>query len=127
MNDETQTPLAPGLRAELPRRRADLRAEVQASETARRDGRGRETGDFKDDAAWAQQAESAEAEEQRDLDELADVEAALRRLDAGTYGSCVDCGEALDAARLLARRSAGRCLRCQQACEGAPRSRARPV
>jgi RNA polymerase-binding transcription factor DksA len=34
--------------------------------------------------------------------ELADVEAALRRLDEGTYGTCEVCGEQIDESRLTA-------------------------
>jgi DnaK suppressor protein len=40
-----------------------------------------------------------------------EVEAALGRLDAGTYGICVVCGEAIGDARLEARPSARTCLR----------------
>ncbi len=40
-----------------------------------------------------------------------EVEAALGRLDAGTYGACVVCGEPIPAARLEARPSARTCVR----------------
>jgi len=42
------------------------------------------------------------------------VLAALARLDDGTYGRCVDCGQELDEARLDARPEAARCLADQQ-------------
>lgn len=38
---------------------------------------------------------------------------ALRRLDAGTYGTCVNCGTALPDERLDARPEAARCVNCQ--------------
>ena len=41
------------------------------------------------------------------------VVAALGRLDAGTYGRCVDCGTELPEERLEARPEAARCVRDQ--------------
>jgi RNA polymerase-binding transcription factor DksA len=44
-------------------------------------------------------------------------ESALERLAAGTWGQCVDCGDALGAARLEMRPEAERCPTCQSAFE----------
>ncbi len=41
------------------------------------------------------------------------VAAALERIDAGAYGRCVDCGEAVPEGRLEARPDAARCITCQ--------------
>lgn len=49
--------------------------------------------------------------------ELGDIEAALERLQAGTYGRCCDCGVALAPARLSAYPSAKRCIDCQSLAE----------
>jgi DnaK suppressor protein len=38
---------------------------------------------------------------------------ALRRIEAGTYGTCVDCGAAVPGGRLEARPEAARCVACQ--------------
>ncbi|WP_248965724.1 TraR/DksA family transcriptional regulator [Sphaerisporangium perillae] len=38
---------------------------------------------------------------------------ALRRLDAGVYGRCVDCGKPVPEGRLAARPEAARCVQCQ--------------
>jgi DnaK suppressor protein len=38
---------------------------------------------------------------------------ALRRLDDGTYGVCVDCGGAVPEGRLEAKPEAARCMACQ--------------
>jgi RNA polymerase-binding transcription factor DksA len=57
------------------------------------------------------------AEAHQLLSELADVEAALGRMQAGTYGECVDCGEAIAHARLRAYPAATRCIACQGALE----------
>lgn len=45
------------------------------------------------------------------------VEAALRRVDEGTYGRCQDCGTDLPEERLDARPEAARCINCQHQLE----------
>ena len=70
-----------------------------------------------DDAADLTQADSEDAlrlvvEQQR-----TEVQAALVRIDEGTYGTCVDCQQSLPEDRLEARPEAARCLDCQQAME----------
>lgn len=45
-------------------------------------------------------------------DELAAVDAARARVDAGTYGMCERCGAPVGAARLAVRPAAARCVRC---------------
>jgi RNA polymerase-binding protein DksA len=49
----------------------------------------------------------------REVAELADIEAALERMRGGTYGECVDCGEDIVLARLEAYPTAKRCQPCQ--------------
>jgi len=44
---------------------------------------------------------------------MSQVEAALRRLDAGTYGDCAGCGEPIPLQRLLVQPAAERCAACQ--------------
>ncbi len=46
------------------------------------------------------------------LDERAEVERALARVDAGTYGACVGCGRPIPPARLEARPMATMCVEC---------------
>jgi DnaK suppressor protein len=50
-------------------------------------------------------------------DQRAQVLAALERVEAGTYGSCVDCGKSLPEERLDARPEAERCVDCQHTME----------
>jgi DnaK suppressor protein len=45
---------------------------------------------------------------------LAEVERALDRIDAGMYGTCERCGEPIDPARLEARPWALLCIDCKQ-------------
>jgi len=51
---------------------------------------------------------------ERELAELAAIDAALTRLQAGTYGECTDCGVAIAPARLQATPEAPRCIHCQE-------------
>jgi len=48
------------------------------------------------------------------VQELADIDAALHRLDAGTYGDCVSCGEPIGDARLKVRPAATQCRDCAE-------------
>jgi DnaK suppressor protein len=49
--------------------------------------------------------------------ELGDIEAALKRIQAGTYGQCTDCGVVIPPARLQAYPTAKRCINCQSLAE----------
>jgi DnaK suppressor protein len=104
------------LRDLLTYRLAELRADVHAAEQERRDSAGAvtpEVADRKDEAAQHQWSDLGGAQEQRDRDEMNQVEAALHRLDAGTYGDCADCGEPIPMQRLLVQPAAERCAPCQ--------------
>lgn len=48
----------------------------------------------------------------RDQDRVRRIVAALRRLDAGTYGTCEGCGEPIDASRLDLMPETTRCRSC---------------
>ena len=96
------------LLAERDRLRQDLAVEIEAP--------GQMT--YGSQAAAASQV----FEQQRDLalrdrnaQHLADVEAALARLDDGTYGRCIRCGTAIAPERLEAIPSAAHCIDCQRA------------
>lgn len=45
-------------------------------------------------------------------DEIASVTAALRRIDEGTYGECVNCGEDISQKRLEVQPEATLCIDC---------------
>ena len=55
----------------------------------------------------------------RESQELQDIEAALARMDEGSYGSCTVCGIGIGQARLKAYPAAQRCLPCQEQFEHA--------
>jgi RNA polymerase-binding transcription factor DksA len=65
-----------------------------------------------DDAATADFADA-----RRDLIEYHAGRAALHRLDEGSYGTCVACGDEIAPARLQAAPFAARCLACQRRAE----------
>jgi DnaK suppressor protein len=105
------------LRKLLAFRQSQLRAEVHAAEMAARGAEEKQ----EDAAARRIAGDVSNAEEQHDLDELAQIDAALRRLDAGEYGDCADCGRPIGLARLRAQPAAERCGACQSAREARER------
>jgi DnaK suppressor protein len=54
---------------------------------------------------------------ERETAELEAIDAALKRLEAGTYGVCVDCSKPIAHPRLLATPEASRCIACQEISE----------
>ncbi len=61
------------------------------------------------------------AEVSRDAGELREVEGALARMQDGTYGECVECGQPIPYGRLAAQPSAPRCIACQERLESSQR------
>jgi len=105
----------------LEERRRELMNEVQGKiRDARSDGtKEREVLD---------QGESSEVDIQEDIEfaliqmkaeTLNKIDAALRRLEEGTYGDCFECGEEIAEARLRALPFAVRCKDCEEARETA--------
>jgi len=101
-------------RTALLARRAALVLEIKAGaqkRAAERDGNVPDSGELAaDDVA----RDVALADIDRDAAELEAIDAALERLDQGTYGRCVECGTAIAPARLVQAPEAPRCLACQQ-------------
>ncbi len=58
----------------------------------------------------------------RESAELDAVDAALKRIEAGTYGVCTDCGTDIPAARLHAAPETPRCIGCQDKLEHSRRA-----
>lgn len=105
------------VRRVLVERRRELLNEIQSRV---RDVR--EAGSSKDHHTTAL-AETVEAEPEDDLvfaliqlkaEMLERVNEAVRHLDEGTYGHCVDCGEAIASSRLRALPFAVRCRDCEE-------------
>jgi DnaK suppressor protein len=49
---------------------------------------------------------------------LFDIDAALKRIDDGTYGTCVGCGSEIPLGRLEAHPTAALCIDCKRRAEG---------
>lgn len=52
--------------------------------------------------------------ENRLEEELRDVESALKNIEAGTYGTCKYCKQAIDEKRLKARPASSSCISCKK-------------
>ena len=106
------------VRAELEAESVGLRADIAKadSEIAERlTDSVRDAGDDPADAgtkAFEREHELALTQNARDL--LDQGERALARIDAGTYGVCESCGQAIGKARLLAFPRATLCVACKQ-------------
>ena len=57
----------------------------------------------------------------RCVGQLADIAAARERIMRGEFGNCIDCGEPIERARLIASPTASRCADCQARIEHALR------
>lgn len=73
--------------------------------------------DTDDDAAADTATHMDIASVARNAHELALLETALRRFEAGDYGDCGECGEPIARERLYANPAATRCTDCQQFAE----------
>ena len=106
------------VRAELEGQAVALRAEIDraeaASESLKRDQSSEGSGDEADAGSktFEREHEMSLSNNSRDL--LVQVERALGRLDAGTYGRCEECGNAIPKARLQAFPRATLCVACKQ-------------
>lgn len=98
---------------------AELRTVLQAQADAAVGASDEPPGvlDFKDVAAAETQAVVSEATIEHATRELQQVTAALKRLDDGSYGVCLDCGEAIAEQRLLALPATPLCAACQAIAE----------
>lgn len=108
-------------RATLVREARDDAEKARAQSFAELAGSSPDTGD---ESVADLIADINNAELSRDLRELGDVEAALRRIQRGKYGTCLDCADDIPFQRLEAEPAAQRCLPCQARRE---RGRVRPA
>lgn len=100
----------------LERRETELRTMLHGDIAGRADAAESqdEVTDFKDRAAEQSQDAVAEAQGDQAAIELEQVRAALQRVADGTYGLCLDCGEAIDERRLGALPASAHCVACQE-------------
>ena len=105
------------LQSRLESERKRLNAELEqlmghmGSTSERREGS--PFGKREDEAVESTELEKRMALQQRILDQLAEIDHALEKLEDGTYGRCDRCGKAIDPARLEALPQASLCLNCK--------------
>ncbi len=106
------TDVAPAdLRAQLERERDDLRR--QLAELGFGEGGGLDyDSNFADSSQVTAERGEAEALAASLKETLDEVEEALQKFEAGTYGTCEDCGKPIAAARLEAKPAARYCIDC---------------
>jgi uncharacterized protein (DUF302 family)/RNA polymerase-binding transcription factor DksA len=118
--DETAGNPWAAAREALLERRAALAAEVASGVEKRDADREGLLGNVPDSAELSAAdvvLDVDRAEVDRDMNELAAIDAALRRIDDHTYGVCLSCGAPIEPARLEKAPEAARCVSCQRALE----------
>lgn len=75
------------------------------------------SADQMDEIQYASERDLAIRNVDRESTLLRHVKAALRRIDAGTFGACMDCESAISPKRLAAVPWAPRCIQCQEAAD----------
>jgi len=98
--------------AALREKRAQWERRLAAIQADRRRASAPLEQDFAEQAVQRENDATLDALDARGRQELADVEAALGRIEAGVYGSCVHCGSEIAADRLAAEPTAEACLPC---------------
>lgn len=101
-------------------RLADLSADFDAVVAASRDTNADDEHD-PEGATIAFERSQVQALLRQAREHLAEIDAALERVDAGRYGTCENCGQPIGEGRLEARPVARTCI----SCAGKPRERLR--
>ena len=106
------------LRSRLEQEQKHLTEELEQSKASVRrpaDERreGSPFGKREEEATESFELEKRLALEKQIKDQLAGIEHALHKFDEGTYGSCDNCGQPIDPARLEALPQASLCLSCK--------------
>ena len=102
------------LRRNLMDRRRQMEGDVRTRIRDGRTDRSEEVLDEGDHSDAALQHGIDFALIQMKAETLARIDAALARLDAGTYGDCFDCGDEISGKRLHALPFAVRCIACEE-------------
>ncbi|MCB1700981.1 MAG: TraR/DksA C4-type zinc finger protein [Pseudomonadales bacterium] len=104
MSQETQ-------KLELERRLATMQARLAS---IKRDVTRGHSGDSAEQAQERENDEVVDAIGNETTQSIRDIQAALERIAAGTYGICANCGEDIAEARLKAVPEATRCVNCAE-------------
>lgn len=98
-----------GLREKLEAKKKELEARLERITANLR--RGYEA-DSKERAKQMEDNEVVDALGNEAREEVGKISAALQRMDKGEFGNCLECGDAIDAARLAAYPYANECIDC---------------
>ena len=105
------------LRSRLENEQRHLIEELEQLKTSTRPTEERREGSpfgkREEEASESFELEKRLALEKRIRDQLAEVEHTLHKFEQGTYGSCDNCGQSIDPARLEALPQANLCLNCK--------------
>lgn len=98
----------------LVREHADAVSRLEVFRREQREDTSIMAGDEMDVARSLNEAETQARLVERARVRMRSIEAAIDRLDAGSYGVCVNCGEEIAIARLMAVPCAEYCIDCQR-------------
>lgn len=115
---------------QLQQMRTDVLAQIRAQRGGKI-GRAEAAGDRHDvqSGDWTQvdgERDLAMALDERESEELTAIDAALKRIESGQYGLCIDCGVDIPTVRLHANPTSLRCVQCQDKAERAKGGVAHP-
>jgi RNA polymerase-binding protein DksA len=106
------------LREQLVARRRELHAHIQSIENdIRREDNPLEK-DAEEQSLQIEDDDVLNALDEAGRREITGIERALARMESGTYGTCVRCGESIAPARLRALPAAEHCIRCAESFGG---------
>jgi DnaK suppressor protein len=112
---------ATAFKQKLEAQRADLLAQIaqqRGGVTSRAEVAAEHFAHSEDSDAQVNTARDLEfAINEHETAELAAIDEALARVNAGTYGQCTDCDATIPEARLNAAPEAARCIGCQEKAE----------
>jgi len=103
------------LKGRLLSERAEWKRRLDAIERDRRREEGPLDRDTQEQVTQLENDETLDGLDARGRQALEAIDAALSRIELGTYGECVLCGEQIPAARLEAQPSAATCVECASA------------
>lgn len=116
-------PISDTFAQQLRQMRTDVIAQIRAQRGGKM-GRAETAIDPHDEQSgdWVQldaQRDLAMALDEREAATLSAIDTALKRIESGEYGLCIDCGVDIPTARLHANPTAMRCVGCQDKSEHA--------
>ena len=106
-------PISKVIKEKLLKMREDLVKEISESAKTEKDDLKGEIGDMYDHASCERERELTLLLGERERDKLAEINAALERIEDGTFGECEECGEKIQPGRLKAMPFTTVCVHCK--------------